>query len=210
MSSFPSFVPESVGPIRWRLQVPHLGLTDYRHLQRVGLQPHLRGLRPATIAVCALIGLAIGLLPMAAADHWHIWVDGSVAIGSGRRSFVVLEDEDFWMAVIVLVIASVAATWIYFVANYRAIVRRIHQASLRAMPYWSLEVGEDGLRMVWNEVAATVPWSDLRGLHSSPTATFLTFDTYFKAVGVSHAGFATDAEREACLAFMKAKIPARS
>jgi hypothetical protein len=208
MSSFPSLI-ESIGLVRWRLQVPHVGLADYRYLQRVGLRPYLRRVTPMRFAVCLLIGLAIGTSLALAVDHWHVWVDGTVGIGAGRHPFLIFEDDDVWMAMAALVAASVAATWLLFVTNYRLLVRRIYEASRRAMPYWSLEVGEDGLHMVWNEVALTIPWSDLKGLQSRSTATFLTFDAYFRAVGISHAGFATDAEREACLAFMRAKISTR-
>ncbi|MBN9085895.1 MAG: hypothetical protein J0J01_03210 [Reyranella sp.] len=60
MSSFPDAVAESIGPVRWRLQVPHLGLTDYRKLQRLMLRQYARRSRRTIIAICAAIGLAMG------------------------------------------------------------------------------------------------------------------------------------------------------
>jgi hypothetical protein len=200
-------MPESIGPIRWRLRVPHLGLADFRQLQRLALRQYTRRPTLLTIVACAAIGLAIGLLPTLAAGYWDVWMDGSVALGIGRRPFLIFEDDLFFWAVTALVIAIVAATWLFFVMNYRVMVRRIYEASRRNMPHWSLEVGEDGLQMVWSKVTMTVGWSAVRSLHSNSTATFLTFDAYFKAVGISHGGFATDAERDACLAFMTEKIP---
>ena len=199
-------MPESIGPIRWQLQVPHLGLADFRYLQRLAMRQYRRRPTLMTIVVCAAIGVAIGLL-LLAAGHWDVWMDGGVAFGSGRRSFVIFEDDRFSWAVTALVIASVAATWLFFVVNYRVLVRRIYEMSRRTMPQWSLEVGEDGLRMVWTKVIMTVAWSDIRGLQSNGTATFLTFDAYFRAAGISHAAFATDADRDAWLTFMKAKVP---
>jgi len=196
--------------MRWRLQVPHLGLADFRHLQKFALRQYRRRPTPVTIAVCAAIGLAIGLLPTVAASYWDIWIDGTVAFGIGRRTLLIFEDDRFSWAMTALVIAIVAATWLFFVANYRVIVRRIFNASRRDLPYWSLEVGEDGLQMIWNKVTMTVLWSDVRSLQSNKTATFLAFDAYYKAVGISHAAFAADADRDAWLAFMKAKIAPKS
>jgi hypothetical protein len=203
-------MPESIGPVRWRLQVPHLGLADFRHLQRLALRQYTRRPTLLTIVVCATIGLAIGLLPTLAVGYWNVWMDGSVTFGIGRRSLILFEDNRFSWAVTVLVIAIVAATWLFFVINYRVMVRRIYEPSRRNMPYWSLEVGEGGLQMVWNKVTMTVAWSDVRSLHSNSTATFLTFDAYFRAVGISHAGFAAAADREAFLTFLRSKIPSSS
>jgi hypothetical protein len=210
MSSFPDGMLESIGPVRWRLQVPHLGLADFRHLQKLGLRQYTRRPPLVTIAVCAAIGVAIGPLITLAASYWDVWIDGSVALGSGRRTLLIFEDDRFSWAMTALVIAIVAATWLFFVANYRVIVRRIFNTSRRDMPYWSLEVGEDGLQMSWNKVTMTVPWSDVRSLRSNKAATFLTFDAYYKAVGISHAAFATDADRDAWLDFMTAKIGPKS
>jgi hypothetical protein len=199
-------MPESIGPIRWQLQVPHLGLADYRHLQRFGLRQHTRRPTPMTSVVCVAIVFVMGLLSPLAARSWDVWMDGSVTLGIGRRSLLIFEDDGFSWAVTALVIAIVAATWLFFVMNYRAVLRRIYEASRRNMPHWSLDVGEDGLRMVWNKVTMTVAWSDVRSLHSTRTATFLTFDAYFQSAGISHAAFMTDADRDAWLQFMKSKI----
>lgn len=130
-------------------------------------------------------------------------MDSSVAVGIGRRPLLVLEDDAFWY----VVLAVAVAIGLCNVVKYRMLVRRIYDTSRGKMSSWSLEVGEDGLHMVWNEVTMTVPWSKLRNVQSTATATFLTVDAYITAVGISHAGFATAADREACLAFLKAKIP---
>jgi hypothetical protein len=206
MSSFPDGMLESIGPMRWRLQVPHLGLADFRHLQKLGLRQYTRRPTLMTLVICAAIGVAIGPLTALAASYWDLWTDGTVAFGIGRRTLLIFEDDRFSWAMTALVVAVVAATWLFFVANYRVIVRRIFNASRRDLPYWSLEVGEHGLQMIWNKVTMTVLWSNVRSLQSNKTATFLTFDAYYKAVGISHAAFATDAGRDAWLAFMKAKI----
>ena len=201
-------MPESIGPVRWRLQMLHLGLADYRHLQRLVLRQYVRrSSRTTRIAVCAAIGLAIGLLPSLAAGYWDVWLDGSVAVGIGRRPLLILEDDRFRWAALALALVGAAGMWLYVVASYRWLMRRLHDTARRTTPHWSLEVGEDGLHMVLNEVTVTIPWTDVRGLQSSRTASFLTLRGYFKALGISHAGFATDVEREACLAFMTAKIP---
>lgn len=79
-------MPESIGPVRWRLQVPHLELTDFRHLQRLMLRQYAK--RPSTprlIALWIAIALMFGLLPDLAVHHWHIWLDGNMAVGIGLR-----------------------------------------------------------------------------------------------------------------------------
>lgn len=206
MSSSPSRVLESIGQVHRQLRVPHLGLADYRYLQRVGLRSYLRRTH-TQVLIGVLVGMAIVLLPMLAVDYLDIRMGGRVVVGSGDHRLLIINRDHLGLAVLALVAFGAVATWICVVTRYRWLIRRIHEGSRRAMPYWSLDVGEDGLRMVWNQVSAAVPWSDVRDLHSNRTATFLVFDTYFKAIGISHAGFATDAEREAWLAFMKAKIP---
>jgi hypothetical protein len=199
-------MPESIGPLRWRLEVPHLGLADYRRLQRLGLRQQARRSTPKSFAIGFAIGGVIGALVVLAAAYWNIWMDSSMAVGIGRRRLLVLEDDAFWCVVLAVAVAIGLCT----VVNYRMLVRRIYDTSRRKMSSWSLEVGEDGLRMVWNEVMMTVPWSKLHSVRSNATATFLTVDAYITAVGISHTGFTTDADREACLAFLKAKIPASS
>jgi len=196
-------MPDSIGPLRWQFEVPHLGLADFRRLQRLGLRQHTRRSTSKSFAIAFAIGGAIGALVVLAAAYSDIWMDSSMTVGIGRRRLLVLEDEAFWGVVLAVAVVMGLCTAV----NYRMLVRRIYDTSRRKMPTWSLDVGEDGLHMVWNEVTMTVPWSKLRNVQSTATATFLTVDAYIPAVGVSHAGFAADAEREACLAFIAAKVP---
>jgi hypothetical protein len=194
---------ESIGPVRWRLEVPHLGLADFRRLQRLGMRQYARRSTAKSFAIGFTIGGVIGALVVLVAATSDIWMDSSITMGIGRRRLLVLEDDAFWG----VVLAVAVAIGLCNVVNYRMLVRRIYDTSRRAIPNWFLDVGEGGLHMVWNEVTMTIPWSKLRGMHSNRTATFLTVDAYLRAVGISHAAFAADAEREACLAFMRAKIP---
>ena len=203
MSSFPSRTVDPIGSIRWQLQVPHLGLADYRRLQRLGLRQQARRSTPKSFAIGFTIGGAIGAVVVLAAAYWNVWTDSSLAVGIGRRRLLVLEDDAFWYVVLAVSVAMGLCT----VINYRRVVRRIYDTSRSKIPTWSLEVGEDGLRMVWKEVTMTVLWSKLRRVQSNATATFLTVDAYITAIGISHAAFATDAQRDACLAFMRSKIP---
>jgi hypothetical protein len=206
MSSFPDAVAEAIGPVRWRLQVPHLGLADFRRLQSLMLRQYARRSRRTMIAVCAAIGLAIGLLPTLAAGHWNVWLRGSLAFGIGLRTLLIVEYDRVQWALIALALASAVVTWLFFAVGYRVLIRRIYDTARRTTPQWSLEIGENGLHMVLNEIAATIPWSDVLSLQSTKTASFLALKGYLKALGIAHAGFSTDAERDACLAFMTAKI----
>jgi len=149
-------------------------------------------------------------VPTLAAGHWNVRVGGNLAFGIGLHTLLIVEHHRIQWALIALALAGAVVTWLFLVANYRVLMRRIYDTSLRTTPHWSLEIGENGLYMVLNEITATIPWLDVLSLQSSMTASFLTLKGYFKALGISHAGFATDADRDACLAFLKAKIPASS
>ena len=125
-------MPESIGPVRWRLQMPHVGLADFRHLQRLLLRQYAK--RPSTprlIAIWIAIALAFGLLPDLAVHHWNIWLDGNMAVGIGLRPLPLIEQVRFRWVVFALVLAGIFAAWLLYVLSYWILIRPIYDGSLR-------------------------------------------------------------------------------
>ena len=83
---------------------PHLGLADFRRLQRLGLREYARRSTLKSFAIGFAIGGVIGALVAVAAAR-NIWMDSSVAVGIGRRPLLVLEDDAFWYVVLAVAVA---------------------------------------------------------------------------------------------------------